>query len=199
MARINRGTGFMRVIGVYSFNGGQKVMENKHPDKLKEIIEILDKVDAHQHKTKISKEKTMLGKKLFNPVSLNKDIKIQFFQRGWKSDAKVDCAYSSDYYVQGYQPYNLKPASRKMDFVSNRVGVEVQFGKYAFMVYNVAAKMTIFHKKGFIDVGVEIVPAKELQAEMSSGVSCFEQFVWDLDQRGVSNIDIPVLILGIVP
>ena len=28
-------------------------------------------------------------------------------------------------------------------------------------------------------------------------VSYFEQFVWDLEQRGVCNIDIPVLILGV--
>jgi hypothetical protein len=27
----------------------------------------------------------------------------------------------------------------------------------------------------------------------------FEQFVWDLEQRGVSNIDIPVMILGVAP
>ena len=33
--------------------------------------------------------------------------------------------------------------------------------------------------------------------EMSTGVSYFEQFAWDLHIRGVSNIDIPVLILGI--
>ena len=84
-----------------------------------------------------------------------------------------------------------------MDFVKERVGVEVQFGKYAFMVYNVCAKMTIFHNEGVIDVGVEIVPLKELANEMSSGVSYFEQFVWDLERRGVSNIDIPVLILGV--
>ena len=32
---------------------------------------------------------------------------------------------------------------------------------------------------------------------MSSGVSYFEQFVWDLEQRGVADIDVPVLILGI--
>ncbi len=31
----------------------------------------------------------------------------------------------------------------------------------------------------------------------STGVSYFEQFVWDLETRGVSNIDIPVLVLGI--
>jgi hypothetical protein len=58
-------------------------------------------------------------------------------------------------------------------------------------------KMTIFHNLGVIDVGIEIVSVKDFVAEMSSGVSYFEQFVWDLEQRGVADIDIPVLILGI--
>lgn len=84
-----------------------------------------------------------------------------------------------------------------MDFIKNRVGVEVQFGKYTFMVYNVCAKMTFFRNEGVIDVGVEIVPLKELALEMSSGISYFEQFVWDLEHRGVADIDIPVLILGV--
>jgi len=38
---------------------------------------------------------------------------------------------------------------------------------------------------------------KKFALEMSSGVSYFEQFVWDLEHRGVADIDIPVLILGI--
>ena len=80
---------------------------------------------------------------------------------------------------------------------NQKLGVEVQFGKYSFMVYNVAAKMTIFKNLGYIDTGVEIVPVKALATEMSSGVSYFEQFVWDLENRGISNIDIPVLVLGI--
>ena len=75
--------------------------------------------------------------------------------------------------------------------------IEVQFGKYAFMVYNVCAKMTIFKNKGIIDTGVEIVPVKKLADQMSFGVSYFEQFAWDLNNRGVSNIDTPVYILGI--
>ena len=84
-----------------------------------------------------------------------------------------------------------------MDFVKDKLGVEVQFGKYSFMVYNVCAKMTIFRNLGFIDAGIEIVPIKCFANEMSTGVSYFEQFVWDLEQRGTANIDIPVLILGI--
>ncbi len=86
---------------------------------------------------------------------------------------------------------------RDMDFVKEKLGIEVQFGKYAFMVYNVCAKMTIFRNFGHIEAGVEIVPVKELAEQMSTGVSYFEQFVWDLEKRGVSNIDVPALIIGI--
>jgi hypothetical protein len=81
--------------------------------------------------------------------------------------------------------------------LSARLGLEVQFGKYAFMVYNVCAKMTIFHNLDIIDVGIEVVPVKAFADEMSTGVSYFEQFVWDLEHRGVADIDIPVLILGL--
>lgn len=55
----------------------------------------------------------------------------------------------------------------------------------------------IFKNLDIIDAGIEIVPIKELAVEMSTRVSYFEQFVWDLDKSGVSNIDVPVLILGI--
>jgi len=66
------------------------------------------------------------------------------------------------------------------------------------MVYNVSAKMTIFNKQGIIDAGIEIVPMKEMADRMSTGVSFFEQFKTDLEMRGSADIDIPVLIVGIV-
>ena len=91
----------------------------------------------------------------------------------------------------------MRPAYREIDFLKERLGIEVQFGKYAFMVYNVCAKMTIFRNLEYIDAGIEIVPVKSFADDMSTGVSYFEQFVWDLEQRGVADIDIPVLILGI--
>jgi hypothetical protein len=141
----------------------------------------------------------MPGKMLYSPKGMNKAIGDGFTKFGWEK-RKVHCDYPTQYYSTGYEPPKIsKNAFREMDFIKNRFGVEVQFGKYSFMVYNVCAKMTIFHNMGFIDVGIEIVPVKELAEDMSSGVSYFEQFVWDLEKRGVSDIDIPVLILGIAP
>jgi hypothetical protein len=88
-------------------------------------------------------------------------------------------------------------AFREMDFVKNRPGVEVQFGKYAFMAYNVSAKMTMFHNHNVIDAGVQIVPMKNMADQMSSGVSYSEQIKWDLENKGVADIDIPVIVMGI--
>lgn len=189
----------MRIVGEYSFKNGLQILKKNYLKELREIYEVVESIDAAKHKTKISKEKTSRGKALYSPGSLNNAFKAAFSKRGWQI-VRVPCDYPTQYYVAGYTPPRRRGPKpyREMDFVKGRVGIEVQFGKYAFMVYNVAAKMTIFHNLTFIDVGVEIVPVKELQAEMSTGVSYFEQFVWDLEHRGTADIDIPVLVLGVM-
>lgn len=189
----------MKIVGVYSFNGGENIVQQGYAQELDEVRNILTHVDAKKHKTKTSKEKTMTDKVLYSPRSLNKEISDGFLQLGWEKK-RVMCHYPTQYYSEEYKPTSIsKGAFREMDFIKNKLGVEVQFGKYSFMVYNVCAKMTIFHNLGFIDAGIEIVPVKQLAEDMSTGVSYFEQFVWDLEQRGVSDIDIPVLILGVAP
>lgn len=190
--------GKMRVVGKYHFNDPNNIIEESYPNELSEIMDVISSINAADHHDKVSEEKTMPGQLLYSPASLNRAFKAAFAPKGWVN-RRVACDYPTDYYVNGYtapSPPNKRPF-RDMDFVKNNVGVEVQFGKYSFMVYNVSAKMTIFQKLGLITVGVEIVPVKELVNEMSSGVSYFEQFLWDLEHRGTSNIDIPVLILGI--
>ncbi len=187
----------MIIAGKYSFNDGEKVVLEKYPHLYKEIEIVIRSVDAEVHKTKESEEKTMNGTMLYSPKSLNKAFKEEFAKYSWK-EVRIPCEYPTKYYTKEYIPAKLnRGAFREMDFVKEKLGVEVQFGKYAFMVYNVCAKMTIFNKLGYIDTGVEIVPIKQFADHMSTGVSYFEQFVWDLEKRGISDIDIHVLILGI--
>ena len=186
----------MIIAAKFAFGGGE-IIEDKFPDLVKDIYSIVSEVDAEACKTKKSDEITMLGKVLFAPRALNSEFKAGFTKRGWSSQ-RVQCDYPTRYYSFGYTPKPMRRgAFREMDFIKDGVGVEVQFGKYAFMVYNVCAKMTIFHNFGYIDYGLEIVPVKALADEMSTGVSYFEQFVWDLEKRGVSDIDVPVLIYGL--
>lgn len=187
----------MKLAGIYSFNGGKEVVTERYSELLVEVNDVINAVDTSQYRIKESKEKTKTGRMLYDPTSLNNGFKHEFGLRGWKS-IRVKCDYPTTYYTEDYKVrQKLRGAFREMDFVKEKLGIEVQFGKYSFMVYNVCAKMTIFQKRGFIDCGIEIVPVKTLAKEMSSGVSYFEQFVWDLEERGVADIDIPVLILGI--
>jgi len=188
----------MQIVGRYSFNGGLDFILQHYPALLREVETLIVAVDAARCKTKTSREKTMPGKQLYSPKALNAAFRTVFAGGGWQSDIRIQCDYPTAFYVDDYAPQqDHSGAFRAMDFVKNQLGIEVQFGKYAFMVYNVCAKMTIFKNHGVIQAGIEIVPVKEFANEMSTGVSYFEQFVWDLEQRGVSDIDIPVLILGI--
>ena len=193
----------MKIVATYDFNGGKAAVQQKYAAEFAQIQAVINAIDASLYKTKESTEKTMMGKMLFSPMELNKAFKREFAKPengGW-SNHKVLCDYTYGEYTEDYiksqntrgQPF------RDMDFVkpNTKLGIEVQFGKYAFMVYNVCAKMTIFSKMGVIDTGTEIVPVKNFADEMSTGVSYFEQFAWDLEHRGTSNIDVPVLILGI--
>lgn len=193
----------MKIVAKYDFNGGEDAVLTKYHHEFIQIQNVIHAIEAAEYKTKESVEKTMMGKMLFSPMELNKAFKREFakMENGAWTNHKVFCDYKYGEYTKDYiksessggQPF------RDMDFIqpNKKLGVEVQFGKYAFMVYNVCAKMTIFSNMGVIDTGVEIVPVKHFADEMSSGVSYFEQFAWDLQQRGTSNIDIPVLILGI--
>ena len=189
----------MRIVARYSFNSGEEYIKNNYPQLLEEVKSVIAGVEAHRCKTKESAEKTMSGKMLFSPPALNKEFKAEFAKKKDWRPVKVFCDYSKEYYINGYEPKSLggQRPYREMDFVKDKLGVEVQFGKYAFMVYNVCAKMTIFRNLEYIKCGIEIVPVRGLTKEMSTGVAYFEQFTWDLKERGVGNIDIPVLILGI--
>lgn len=118
----------MRIAGVYSFNNGKEVITTQHHEQLEEVLQVIEQVDAERCKTKVSKEKTMRDKVLYSPPALNEAFKAQFMPRGWKN-YKVVAEYSKEYYVDGYKrnPRNRKEnaAFRDMDFIKNKLGVEV--------------------------------------------------------------------------
>lgn len=81
-----------------------------------------------------------------------------------------------------------------MDFVNGRVFVEVQFGKYAFMFYDMA-KFQYFFNKRLVDVAVEIVPCHQLHQGMSTGVSYGEQLIYDIERLDRHFPAVPVKVI----
>ncbi|MDP3724393.1 MAG: BglII/BstYI family type II restriction endonuclease [bacterium] len=183
----------MKIMNTYSFKDGEKFLKTKHQDELQEVFDSIKALDATLCLTKESKEKTKKGQVLFSPVDMNNYLKTVLHGKGWTEKAKYG---KKKKFAEPRHAFG-KGRFREMDGIKNKVGLEVQFGKYAFMGYDIFSKMIIFKNLKYIECGVEIVPSRELVKQMSTGVSSFEQLLVDFEHRGESNIDIPVFVLSI--
>jgi hypothetical protein len=83
------------------------------------------------------------------------------------------------------------------DFVKDRVVIEVQFGKYSFVAYDLFVKHLAFYVGDHIDVGVEILPMKSLQTQMSSGVAYYEGEFYNVVRQGRGVPAVPLVMIGI--
>ncbi len=79
------------------------------------------------------------------------------------------------------------------------MAVEVQFGKYFAVAYDLFVKHLAFFVGDVIDVGVEVLPMKRLQEEMSSGVPYYEGELFNLIREGRGVPAVPLVVIGIVP
>ena len=82
----------------------------------------------------------------------------------------------------------------QVDFTRDKILVEVQFGNYAFMFYDMA-KFQYFFNENKAEVGVEIVPCNALKRQMSSGVSFGEQLVYDIERLRRTFPAVPVKVM----
>lgn len=180
----------MKIVYEYSHLGGSEILTVKYPEIESEIYRIIETVEAKR--TKKSREKTMRGKMLYGPVDMNKQFKEHFYNLGYEE--------LRDNYVISVPNHNVEisGAYKQIDFVKGKVLVEVQFGKYAFMFYDLA-KFQYFFNENLAEVGVEIVPAHSLSREMSSGVSYGEHLIYDIERlkRHFPAVPIKVILIDV--
>ena len=117
--------------------------------------------------------KTKSGEKSYSPTQINKEFKKSFSQKNWKA------------------------SHNQTDFMKDRVVVETQFRKHPSVNYDLLAKHLAFYVGDTIDVGIEILPMKSLQKNMSSGVAYYEGELYNVvhQERGVPAV--PIVLIGI--
>lgn len=203
----------MKIGAMHSHLNGFEWIQHHQSTMWLEIEQILKDIEAEDYRTKISKEKTMIGKKLFSPKDLNKRMKTEFEKLGW-SESRTSYWVTDDYNLitntmrlssadqkkiitaQGKTPIK---SYNQTDFVKNRIAVEVQLGKYSFIAYDLFVKHLAFYVGNTIDVGIEILPMKVMQAEMSSGPGYYEGALYDLARQGRGVPAVPLVLIGIEP
>lgn len=178
----------MRVVYEYSHLGGAEIIQVRYPERGTEIYAVIRSIKARR--LKISREKTMTGRELYSPTDMNQQFRLVFREKGYHElrDTYTITLPNSDVRIPG--------AYKQVDFVKDKLLVEVQFGKYAFMFYDLA-KFQYFFNENKCDVGVEIVPCHALQRQMSTGVSYGEQLVYDIERlkRHFPAVPIKVILI----
>ena len=204
----------MRIGASYSHLNGEEFLLARRPELRGEILDVIDSVNASHHLVKQSEEAGKVGKMLFAPKTLNPSFKAAFHQRGWDrrrqdfwvaKDARVLRAalrFSSPEFQRDFidrSDFESLRTHYETDFYKDRVGVEVQFGKYAFVAHDMFVKHHHFYLNDEIDVGVEIMPMKSMVRQMSSGVAWYEKELFNLIRQGRNSPSVPLWIIGIEP
>ncbi|MCC8156277.1 MAG: hypothetical protein LIO54_03235 [Oscillospiraceae bacterium] len=156
----------------------------------------------------------MVGKILYSPTKLNELFKSEFSKNGW-AESRITYFVSADLQTtravvdtqdyerqkqeilnRGFQPFRTY---NQVDFVKDKTAVEVQFGKYFSVQYDLHVKHTFLYSRGDIDVGVEIIPMHSLMSQMSTGVAWYENELTNIVREGRSNPSVPIVLIGIEP
>lgn len=203
----------MKITYEYSHLNGLEYLIVHKSSLLNEIRSAINSIDANKY-TKISKDKMKVGKTLYSQKEINDAFEAILFPLGWKS-------VTTPYYVaddietirstisirdseeQRKAIIDLQHTpmrtNNQVDFVKDRVAVEVQFGKYFSVAYDLHVKHTFFYLRDDIDVGIEILPTQKMRLKMDTGVAWFENEVANVIREGRNNPSVPIYMIGIEP
>ncbi len=203
----------MEIGATYSHLNGMEYLMVHHAELWDEVLEVIAGVDAHACKNKVSKERTMKGKMLYSPGDMNRAFRFRFGNAGWREQRDTFWVTKDEKVarkISGQSPEVQKATIEKAgyvpimsynqtDFVKGRVAVEVQFGKYAFVAHDLFVKHMSFYVSGVIDVGIEVLPMKSMEREMSSGVPYYERDLMNVVRQGRGVPAVPLVLIGVTP
>ncbi len=204
----------MKIAHKYSHLNGEEYLIVHYNSLYDEIKEVIESIHADDFKTKISKEKTKKGTALFSPIDINKSFKAEFNKRGWKESrynyfitlnrelmekSILMPAKKQKEFLISYGEKEPIFSYNQTDYVKDKIAIEVQFGKYAFVAFDLFVKHMLFYSGGVINLGIEILPMKKMQSQMSSGIAYYEGEVYNVMRQGRNSPPVPLLILGIEP
>jgi hypothetical protein len=196
----------MDIVETYSHFNGLEYLKVHKVRLWEEIKKVISSVDVNICKAKIYKEK---NKVCYSSTVLNNCFKKFLVSLGWE-----------EYGIQKKKRLNRNLLSRHseektneikdddkkfvfnqnmMEFAKERVALEIYFSKYYFESPILFARHLASYVYDQIDVGIEILPMKALQIQMSSGVPYYEGELYNVIRQGRGVPAVPLVIVGIMP
>lgn len=203
----------MRIAQIHSHMNGEEWLLVHQPEAYRELQDVIGSIDAEACRTKQSREQRKGLRLLYSPIDLNRQFDVRLRELGWES------SHYSYYVATNYEQYaaistlpldaqrayleaqGTEPiySYNQTDHTRDGIAVEVQFGKYAFVAYDLFVKHLAFYTARIINVGVEILPTKAMQREMSSGIAYYEGELHNILRQGRNNPPVPLVLIGVEP
>lgn len=203
----------MKIANIYNHLNGLEYLQVHKRKQLQEIFNAIVDINANQF-TKLSKDKAKKGKKLYDQKRINDEFKRLLNPKDWnelkryyyvtgdlsveKQIVKIRDKEEQKKFIEqsGNEAYTT---NNQVDFVKDRIAVEVQFGKYFSVAYDLHVKHTFFYLMDEIDVGIEIIPTRRMMRKMDTGISWFENEVANVIREGRNNPSVPIVVIGVEP
>lgn len=163
----------MKIVEHHShLNGREHILVHK-PEIWLEVVETISLIDAEACRNSVSSEKDMADRGRFSPQVLNRRFHEAFQGRGWHESHS--------------------------EFSKDRISVKVHFGRDKFPPFYLLATHMALYVGDVIDVGVEILPMKEMSSQMSSGISSYEGELDNVIRQGRGVPAVPLVLIGVAP
>jgi len=200
----------MNIAATYSHLNGLEFLLVHKRRRWKEIKSVIAVVDANTCRSKVSK-KSMKGRLLHSPIDMNSELtrllrsdsreesRVSYWVTRSEKLIRETLTMSTEDQKRGIEATGETPifSYKQTHFVKQRVAVEVQFGKYPLVAYDLFVKHLAFYVSHRIDVVIEILPMKSLQSQMSSGVAYYEGEMYNVVRRGCGVPAVPLVLIGI--
>lgn len=203
----------MKITAKYSHLNGEEFLIVHKNEILDEVFEVISEVDADACRTEVHKAQRIGGRPLYSSRDLSKAFSEGFQRAGWKEQGHhheitaVESQLGDNYSLSDLEQKETievvgdEPTmpDNKTEFVKERIVAEVQFGKYAYGTHYQFAKHLGLYAFDVIDVGIEILPMKALEQEVSSGLPYYERDLLNVVRHGRGVPPVPLVLIGVAP
>ena len=166
----------MNIVEFCSIRNGLDFLKKREPQLLEEIVGIITSIDIEACRLH-----AVSGKVIYSPDKINDKFKRELLSAGWEKSLH-------------------KIAVRECDeaaFIKNKTVIEIQFGNYAYVAYDIFIKHLLYYYGSNIDAGIAILPVKSLQSLMDPGMSFYESEIINIYRQEEGLSLPPHVIIGV--
>jgi hypothetical protein len=186
-----QGADEVKIVEIHSHLSGLEYMHYHKIDLWNEVQSVITAADAVTCLKKLPKETQQLGDVPYSAKKLTVVMNEKLASHGWLEPRVAYSVVKNTRRGGG--------SSNQAAHVKDRVMVDAQFGRRAFIGSSLFAKSMAFFVDDVVDLGINILPVRALQSRTSPGSVYYEAETYNLMRAGRAVPAVPLVLIGVAP